>query len=62
MAVGLNSVDRRKFVPAVEGSVAVELEVAAVGLEIAGLGVSLLVFSFFFVVVEMVDFPLDIEI
>jgi hypothetical protein len=42
----------------VVADMAVGLEVVAVGLEVVGLVALLLVFSYFFLVVEMVDFPL----
>jgi hypothetical protein len=58
MVVAPDSVDMQKFVLVVEGAAVVLLELAMVELEIAELGVSLLVFSFFFVEVEKVDFPL----
>jgi hypothetical protein len=50
----------RIFVLAAEvvADMAVELEVVAVGLEVVVLVSLLLVFSYFFSVVEMVDFPL----
>jgi hypothetical protein len=59
-----NSVDRQKFVLVVSVVVLLSeiarivLEIAAGFLEVAGLGVSLLVFSYFFLAVEKVDFPL----
>jgi hypothetical protein len=57
--VGPSFEDKQKFALVVVMAVDVALlEFAVIGLEVVGWGALLLVFSYFFSVVEMVDFPL----